>query len=174
MTGRDRRRLDVDSAISPILSVPSTARRRLAPKVREARAGCANFPRTHCPALLGCLRTARRTRLESEIAMYDHIGLKVGNLDAAVRFYTADWRRSAMSCVRATIAAPASGEGRAGALALSAQGPAAPAPYRVPRARPRRDQEIPHERREGRGGQWRRRPARRLQPDLFRRVPNRS
>jgi hypothetical protein len=27
--------------------------------------------------------------LKSEIAMYDHIGLKVGNLDAAVRFYTA-------------------------------------------------------------------------------------
>ena len=28
-------------------------------------------------------------RSQSEIIMYDHIGLKVGNLDAAVRFYTA-------------------------------------------------------------------------------------
>jgi catechol 2,3-dioxygenase-like lactoylglutathione lyase family enzyme len=28
-------------------------------------------------------------RLEPEIIMYDHIGLKVGNLDASVRFYTA-------------------------------------------------------------------------------------
>src|ERR1700721_3954840 len=29
------------------------------------------------------------TRPCSEIAMYDHIGLKVGNLDASVRFYAA-------------------------------------------------------------------------------------
>jgi catechol 2,3-dioxygenase-like lactoylglutathione lyase family enzyme len=28
-------------------------------------------------------------RVETEITMYDHIGLKVGNLDASVHFYTA-------------------------------------------------------------------------------------
>ena len=34
------------------------------------------------------LHAARRAP-DTEIIMYDHIGLKVGNLDASVRFYSA-------------------------------------------------------------------------------------
>ena len=48
-------------------------------------------------------------------------------------------------------------------------------PCRLPRARPRRGQEIPRRGIEGRRPrQWRRGPARGLQPDLLRRVPDRS
>ena len=59
--------------------------------------------------------------------MYDHIGLKVGNLDASVRFYTAALGAARICLVftrrdRRRLRA----QGRAGALALSAQGTAGP------------------------------------------------
>src|SRR5664279_3702965 len=80
------------SAISPISFAPSTA----PPGFRRAdsarpRAGCARFSKNAWRYTdYGRLRTARPKRaLQSESNLYDHIGLKVGNLDASVRFYTA-------------------------------------------------------------------------------------
>ncbi len=109
--------------------------------------------------------------------MYDHIGLKVGDLDASVRFYTAALAPLGIRLVLARrFRRGFWAQGRAGALALFPQGAS---PCRraccVPRARPHRDQEISRRRNEGRRPrQWRRRPARRLQPELFCRIPGRS
>src|SRR6202035_6143926 len=50
------------------------------------------FPRTPRPALTRVLSSPARcskAHPDMEIIMYDHIGLKVRNLDASVRFYTA-------------------------------------------------------------------------------------
>ena len=41
--------------------------------------------------------------------MYDHIGLRVGNLDASVRFYTAALAPLGFGCARAMIPAQALG-----------------------------------------------------------------
>ena len=109
--------------------------------------------------------------------MYDHIGLRVGNLDASVRFYTA--ALAPLGYVLCSRDDSGAGFGPKGAPALwlhlhkgsAGTGRAC----RVPRHRPRRDQEISCRRAEGRRPrQWRRRAARGLQPDLLRGVPDRS
>jgi catechol 2,3-dioxygenase-like lactoylglutathione lyase family enzyme len=76
--------------------------------------------------------------------MYDHIGLKVGNLDASVRFYTAALAPLGyVLCSRDDSGAGFGPKGRAGALAV----PASRAgrrwrPHRLPRPRSRGDPEI--------------------------------
>ena len=55
--------------------------------------------------------------------MYDHIGLRVGNLDASVRFYTAALAPLGfVLCSRDDCRRGLWPQGRAGALAASAQG----------------------------------------------------
>ena len=77
--------------------------------------------------------------------MYDHIGLKVGDLDASVRFYTAALAPLGyVLCSRDDVRRGFWAQGRAGALAVSAQGAGrCRRACRVPRARSRRDQAIP-------------------------------
>ena len=106
--------------------------------------------------------------------MYDHIGLKVGDLDASVRFYTAALAPLGyVLCSRDEVGAGFGPKGEPALWLYLAQGAAGcRRACRVPRARPRRDQAISQRGIEGRRPrQWRRRPAGRLQPELFRRVP---
>ena len=75
--------------------------------------------------------------------MYDHIGLKVGDLDASVRFYTA--ALAPLGYVLCSRDETGAGFGPKGEPALWLhlhKGPAARRACRVPRARSRRDQEI--------------------------------
>ena len=61
--------------------------------------------------------------------MYDHIGLRVGNLDASVRFYTAALAPLGyVLCSRDNSGAGFGPKGAASALAASAQGTGRPAP----------------------------------------------
>ena len=68
--------------------------------------------------------------------MYDHIGLRVGNLDASVRFYTAALAPLGfVLCSRDDSGAGFGPKGAARALAASAQGTRPDRrPCRVPRA----------------------------------------
>ena len=108
--------------------------------------------------------------------MYDHIGLRVGDLDASVRFYTA--ALAPLGFVLCSRDDSGAGFGPKGEPALwlhlhKGNGRHRRA-CRVPRQGSRRDQEIPCRGPEGRRPrQWRRRAARGLQPDLLRRVPDR-
>jgi catechol 2,3-dioxygenase-like lactoylglutathione lyase family enzyme len=96
--------------------------------------------------------------------MYDHIGLKVGNLDASVRFYTA--ALAPLGYVLCSRDESGAGFGPKDAPALwlyPHQGPAGPGTHIALRAPDHAAIQ-----------KWRRRPARRLQPQLLRRVPDRS
>ena len=76
--------------------------------------------------------------------MYDHIGLRVGNLDASVRFYTAALAPLGyVLCSRDDSGAGFGPKGAAGALAASAQGIGRLGrACRVPRQGSRGDQEF--------------------------------
>ena len=84
--------------------------------------------------------------------MYDHIGIKVGNLDASVRFYTAALAPLGyVLCSRDESGAGFGPKGEPALWLLSAQGRCRRRrPHRVPRTRSCRDREIPQRRPEGR------------------------
>ena len=93
-------------------------RRRLAARLPQGRDRRAQDPpRTRSPPL------ARLTSYHEEVAMYDHIGLQVKDLDASVALLRGGARRARPRAVlAATRPAPASGpKGAPGALALRRQ-----------------------------------------------------
>ena len=78
--------------------------------------------------------------------MYDHIGLRVGDLDASVRFYTAALAPLGfVLCSRDDSGAGFGPEGRSrrSGCICTRDRPAASRACRVPRQRPRGDQAIP-------------------------------
>jgi catechol 2,3-dioxygenase-like lactoylglutathione lyase family enzyme len=101
--------------------------------------------------------------------MYDHIGLRVGDLDASVRFYTA--ALAPLGFVLCSRDDSGAGFGPKGAPALWLhlhKGSAGQRPCRVPRHGSRGDQAIPCRGPEGRRPrQWRRRARADYSPTYY-------
>ena len=92
---------------------------------QEPPRATARFSKNGSPCTeLGSLQAARfHARSDWRTDMYDHIGLRVGDLDASVRFYTAALAPLGyVLCSRDDSWRGLRAEGRAGAVAASAQG----------------------------------------------------